>query len=81
LGDVVADGRETGRIWGKHRTEVTEVTEGELALWVRGFGDAVAGKRERANLGKSSPRVTEVKKGILGLSPLDVGKVYQFPPL
>jgi hypothetical protein len=53
---VVADGRETGRIWGKHRTEVTEVTEGELALWVRGFGDAVADKRETRELGKASHR-------------------------
>ncbi len=41
--------------WGKHRTEVTEVTEGG-ALWGRGFGDAVADRRETRELGKASHR-------------------------
>jgi hypothetical protein len=25
--------------WGKHRTEVTEVTEGELGWWTEGLGE------------------------------------------
>ena len=31
FGDAVADGGKRAN-WGKHRTEVTEVTEGELAF-------------------------------------------------
>jgi hypothetical protein len=32
--DIVASGRET-RVRGNHRTEVTEVTEGESTLWLK----------------------------------------------
>jgi hypothetical protein len=49
------------------------------ALWVRGFGRAMAYLARNARTGKRSPRVTEIKKGILGLSPSIVGKAYQFP--
>jgi hypothetical protein len=37
LVDRLASGRENARIGGKHRTEVTEITEVGVAWWAKGF--------------------------------------------
>jgi hypothetical protein len=54
--------------WGKHRTEVTEVTEGEPALWTRGFGGHrwLMGEKH-ADWGKHRTEVTEVTEGGTGV--------------
>ena len=51
---------------GKHRTEVTEATEGELGRWANGLGDIVASVREPRAKGKASHRGHGGHRGGLG---------------
>jgi hypothetical protein len=61
--DRVAFGRETCAL-GRHRTEGTEVTEGESASWTRrALVDRVAFGRETCALGRHRTEVTEVTEG------------------
>jgi hypothetical protein len=56
------------REWEKHRTEVSEVTEGEWELMAESFlVKAVASVRELREWGKHRTEVTEVTEGGIGV--------------
>ena len=68
LGNAPASVREPWAIRGKHRTEVTEATEGELEWVPESFSGTSGGSvREDASYwGKHRTEVTEATEGELG---------------
>jgi hypothetical protein len=74
LGNTVASVRKR-REGGKHRTEVTEVTEGKMGWMAESLlGNTVASVRERREGGKHRAEVTEVTEGEMGGWPKAFGE-------